>query len=66
MKKSAKDLLRIKKNIATKGYFHYSNRRKEYSELHLKTGNLRFHFLPENGRIYFRYFGKHLDTYKFI
>jgi hypothetical protein len=39
--------------------------RRECFELHIKTGNLRFHFLPENGRIYIGYIGKHLDTDKF-
>ncbi|RJE75225.1 hypothetical protein [Reichenbachiella sp. MSK19-1] len=34
-------------------------------ELHIKTGNLRFHFYPENGKIYIGYIGKHLDTDKF-
>jgi hypothetical protein len=34
-------------------------------ELHIKTGNLRFHFLAENGILYVGYIGKHLDTAKY-
>lgn len=35
-------------------------------ELHIKTsGNLRFHFYPENNKIYIGYIGKHLDTDKY-
>ncbi|WP_313636371.1 hypothetical protein [Empedobacter sp.] len=31
-------------------------------ELHIKTGNLRFHFYPENNKIYIGYIGNHLPT----
>jgi hypothetical protein len=34
-------------------------------ELHIKTGELRFHFYPENGKIYIGYIGKHLPTVKY-
>jgi len=45
--------------------FSLPDGRKECFELHIKTGNLRFHFFPENGMIYIGYIGKHLDTDKF-
>jgi len=34
-------------------------------ELHIKTGELRFHFYPENSKIYIGYIGKHLPTVKY-
>ena len=45
--------------------FQMPDGRKECFELHIKTGNLRFHFFPENHHIYVGYIGKHLDTAKF-
>jgi hypothetical protein len=45
--------------------FSLPDGRKECFELHIKTGNLRFHFFPENRIIYIGYIGKHLDTDKF-
>ena len=42
--------------------FSMPDGRRELFELHIKTGNLRFHFLPENGIIYIGYIGTHLDT----
>ncbi len=45
--------------------FSMPDGRRECFELHIKTGNLRFHFLPENGNIYVGYIGKHLDTDRF-
>ncbi len=45
--------------------FSMPDGRRECFELHIKTGNLRFHFFPENGCIYVGYIGKHLDTDKF-
>jgi len=34
-------------------------------ELHIKTGDLRIYFYPENGKIYIGYIGKHLSTVKY-
>jgi hypothetical protein len=34
-------------------------------ELHIKTGDLRFHFYPENGKIFIGYIGMHLSTVKY-
>ena len=34
-------------------------------ELHIKTGDLRFHLYPENNKIYIGYIGKHLPTVKY-
>jgi hypothetical protein len=45
--------------------FSLPDGRRECFELHIKSGNLRFHFFPENGFIYVGYIGKHLDTDKF-
>jgi hypothetical protein len=36
--------------------------RKKCFELHIKTGNLRLHFFPDNRKIFIGYIGKHLDT----
>nr|WP_294988948.1 hypothetical protein [uncultured Sediminibacterium sp.] len=44
--------------------FSLPDGRRECFELHIKTGNLRFHFLPENNHIYIGYIGKHLKTSK--
>ncbi len=45
--------------------FSMPDGRRVCFELHIKTGNLRFHFFPEKGKIYIGYIGKHLDTDKF-
>lgn len=46
--------------------FSMPDGRRECFELHIKTsGNLRFHFYPENNKIYIGYIGKHLDTDKY-
>lgn len=46
--------------------FSLPDGRRVCFELHIKTsGNLRFHFYPENKKIYIGYIGKHLDTDKF-
>ncbi|HEX9509638.1 MAG TPA: hypothetical protein VF939_04110 [Puia sp.] len=45
--------------------FSLPDGRRECFELHIKTGNLRFHFFPENGFVYVGYIGKHLDTDKY-
>ncbi|MBX2976615.1 MAG: hypothetical protein KF721_10805 [Ignavibacteriaceae bacterium] len=45
--------------------FKLPDGRNECFELHIKTGNLRFHFFPENKKIYVGYIGKHLDTDKY-
>jgi len=34
-------------------------------DLHIKTGELRFHFYPENKKIFIGYIGKHLPTVKY-
>ncbi|MBN2442783.1 MAG: hypothetical protein JXJ04_15610 [Spirochaetales bacterium] len=42
--------------------FKLPDGRREYFELHIKTGDLRFHFFPDNSshKIYVGYIGKHL------
>lgn len=42
--------------------FSLPDGRRKCFELHIKTGNLRFHFYPENNLIYVGYIGKHLPT----
>ena len=42
--------------------FKLPDGRIECFEWHIKTGNLRLHFFPENCIIYVGYIGKHLDT----
>lgn len=42
--------------------FSLPDGRRECFELHIKTGNLRFHFYPENFTIYIGYIGNHLPT----
>ena len=44
--------------------FKLPNGKREYHELHIKTGDLRFHFYPDNDskKIYVGYIGKHLNT----
>ncbi|MEN5432827.1 hypothetical protein ABE545_04195 [Sphingobacterium faecium] len=45
--------------------FKLPDGRNECFELHIKTGNLRFHFFPEETKIYVGYIGKHLGTDKY-
>ncbi len=45
--------------------FKLPDGRNECFDLHIKTGNLRFHFFPEDCKIYVGYIGKHLDTDKY-
>lgn len=45
--------------------FSLPNGRRECFELHIKTGNLRFHFYPENQKVYIGYIGYHLRTSRF-
>lgn len=40
--------------------FSLPDGRRVCFELHIKTGNLRFHFYPENQLVYIGYIGKHL------
>lgn len=44
--------------------FSLPNGKREYFELHIKTGDLRFHFYPNNAtrEIYIGYIGPHLST----
>ncbi|MDR2706507.1 MAG: hypothetical protein LBC02_12070 [Planctomycetaceae bacterium] len=42
--------------------FSLPDGRKECFELHIKTGYLRFHFFPDDGKIFIGYIGKHLKT----
>lgn len=44
--------------------FRLPNGKREYFELHIKTGDLRFHFLPDsaNRKVYVGYIGPHLTT----
>ena len=42
--------------------FSLPNGKRECFELHIKTGNLRFHFYPDNLIIYIGYIGNHLPT----
>jgi hypothetical protein len=37
----------------------------ECFELHIKTGDLRFHFYPDDGNVFVGYIGKHLPTAKY-
>jgi len=43
--------------------FKLPNGTRETFEFHIKTGNLRLHFYPDNNthEIYIGYIGKHLD-----
>jgi hypothetical protein len=50
------------KDLVNMRVFSLPDGRKECFELHIKTGNLRFHFYPENFRIYVGYIGNHLPT----
>ncbi|RKZ39133.1 MAG: hypothetical protein DRQ49_12410 [Gammaproteobacteria bacterium] len=47
--------------------FRLPNKKKQLFEKHIKTGNLRFHFYPdeESHTIYVGYIGSHLSTVKF-
>jgi hypothetical protein len=45
--------------------FSLPDGRRECFELHIKTGNLRFHFYPEDFKIYIGYIGNHLKTSRF-
>lgn len=40
--------------------FSLPDGRRECFELHIKTGNLRFHIFPENLKVYIGYIGNHL------
>ena len=44
--------------------FKLPNGKTECFELHIKTGDLRFHFFPDNNslKIYIGYIGTHLPT----
>ena len=44
--------------------FSFPNGGREHFELHIKTGDLRFHFLPDNieKKVYVGYIGPHLST----
>jgi hypothetical protein len=41
--------------------FSLPDGRRECFELHIKTGNLRFHIFPENLKVYIGYIGTHLQ-----
>lgn len=47
--------------------FRLPNKKKQLFEKHIKTGDLRFHFYPdeESNTIYVGYIGSHLSTVKF-
>jgi hypothetical protein len=45
--------------------FSMPDETRECFELHVKTGNLRFYFLPKDLKIYVGYIGKHLETSEF-
>lgn len=51
-----------KEELKNLRYFSLPDGRRECFELHIKTGNLRFHFYPENFQIYIGYIGHHLKT----
>jgi hypothetical protein len=53
------------KNYGSLRKFTVPNQGKKLFDLHIKTGNLRFHFYPdnENKHIYIGYIGKHLRTF---
>ncbi len=45
--------------------FAFDNAERATFELHIKTGDLRFHFLPRGNELYVGYIGKHLPTANF-
>lgn len=49
-----------KRELANLRVFSLPDGRRECFELHIKTGHLRFHFFPEDFRIYIGYIGNHL------
>jgi hypothetical protein len=49
-------------NLRNMRVFGLPDGRRECFELHIKTGNLRFRFFPENFTIYIGYIGHHLPT----
>lgn len=49
-------------NLRNQRLFSMPDGTRKCFELHIKTGNLRFHLFPENKFIYIGYIGKHLDT----
>ena len=53
------------KNYGSLRRFTIPNQGKKLFDLHIKTGNLRFHFYPDNNnrKIYIGYIGKHLRTF---
>jgi len=53
------------KRYGNERLFKMPDGRKIYFELHIKTGDLRIYFYPENSKIYIGYIGKHLTTVKF-
>ncbi|MCZ8023514.1 MAG: hypothetical protein O9302_06295 [Cyclobacteriaceae bacterium] len=50
------------KDLVNLRTFSLPDGRRECFELHIKTGNLRFHFYPENFMVYIGYIGYHLPT----
>jgi hypothetical protein len=51
-----------RRELVNQRLFSLPDGRRECFELHIKTGNLRFHFFPENYKIYIGYIGRHLQT----
>ncbi len=54
-------------NYGNERKFKLPNGKIEFFELHIKTGDLRFHFFPDNTarKVYIGYIGKHLRTWKY-
>jgi hypothetical protein len=53
------------KKLRNQRIFSMPDGRRECFELHIKSGDLRFHFFPEDGKIYVGYIGEHLETDRF-
>jgi len=53
------------KKYANERLFKMPDGSSRYFELHIKTGDLRIYFYPENSKIYIGYIGMHLPTIKF-
>ncbi|MDQ1354649.1 MAG: hypothetical protein QG657_4958 [Acidobacteriota bacterium] len=60
----SKESVHTMKQYGNQRRFRLPDGRKEYFEMHIKTGQLRFHFFPdeETHRIYVGYIGPHLRT----
>lgn len=62
----SRETVHTMKQYGNQRRFRLPGGRKEYFEMHIKTGELRFHFYPDEvtHRIYVGYIGPHLRTVK--